>query len=79
MATAACDAMGAAGRWNDARNPFLILTRPGRMRHRNRPLASRRCDVLSAKKLELPSIALDAWFTHLYAPRIRQASAGSAR
>ena len=67
-ATPACDQMKAAGQWNDAWDPFHELD-PGWTDHvMAAGIGIYASGVLPAKDIELLSIALDASFTHMYAP-----------
>lgn len=71
-ATPACDQMKAAGQWNDAWDPFYELD-PGWTDHAMAAgIGIYASGVLPAKDIELLSIALDASFTHMYAPGTRR-------
>lgn len=70
--TPACDAMREAGQWNDAWNPFLDLDPAWTDEFMATAVGIYQSDVMSAKEIELLSIALDASITHLYAPGIRR-------
>jgi alkylhydroperoxidase/carboxymuconolactone decarboxylase family protein YurZ len=72
QATPACDAVRAAGQWNDAWNPFFDLDPVWTDEFMATGVVIYQSDVLSAKEIELLSIALDASFTHLYSPGVRR-------
>ncbi|MEV6134723.1 carboxymuconolactone decarboxylase family protein [Nocardia sp. NPDC051990] len=70
--TPSCDAMRAAGQWNDAWNPFFDLDPVWTEEFMATGVGIYRSGVMSAKEIELLSIALDASVTHLYSPGIRR-------
>jgi alkylhydroperoxidase/carboxymuconolactone decarboxylase family protein YurZ len=70
--TPACDAMRAAGQWNTAWDPFLELDPRWTDEAMATGIGIYGSGVLSAKEIELLSIALDASYTHMYAPGIRR-------
>lgn len=72
LVTPSCDAMRAAGQWNDAWDVFLDLDPRWTERLMAAGLAVYTSDLFSAKEIELLCIALDASVTHLYAPGIRR-------
>lgn len=83
-ATPACDAMRAAGQWNTAWDPFFDLDPQWTDEFMATGIGIYQSGVMSAKEVELLSIALDASVTHLYAPGIRRhvkgaLSAGATR
>lgn len=71
-ATPACDAMHATGQWNDAWNPIFDLDPVWTDQFMATGVGIYQSGVMSAKDVELLSIALDASFTHLYSPGIRR-------
>lgn len=70
--TPSCDALRAAGQWNDAWDPFLRLDPGWTDEFMATGAAIYATDLFSPKEIELLSIALDASVTHLYAPGIRR-------
>jgi len=77
--TPACDAMRTLGQWNTAWDPFLELD-PGwtdEFMATGAGIYGR--PALSPKELELLSIALDASFTHMYAPGVRRHIKGALK
>ncbi|MFE3003075.1 carboxymuconolactone decarboxylase family protein [Nocardia sp. NPDC059246] len=72
LPTPSCDAMRAAGQWNEAWNPFFDLDPVWTDEFMATGVGIYRSEVMSAKEVELLSIALDASFTHLYSPGIRR-------
>ena len=72
VATAACDKMKAAGQWNQAWEPFLELDPAWTDEFMATGIALYGSGVMSPKEVELLSIALDASFTHMYAPGTRR-------
>lgn len=72
VATPACDQMKAAGQWNDAWEPFYRLDPAWTDEFMTVGLGIYGSRVLSAKDTELLSIALDASYTHMYAPGTRR-------
>jgi alkylhydroperoxidase/carboxymuconolactone decarboxylase family protein YurZ len=72
LSTPACDKMKAIGQWNDAWNPFFQLDPVWTDQFMAMGGAIYGSGVLSAKDVELLSIAFDASFTHMYAPGTRR-------
>jgi alkylhydroperoxidase/carboxymuconolactone decarboxylase family protein YurZ len=70
--TPACDTMKAIGQWNAAWDPFLQLDPGWTDAFMGTGGGIYRSKILSAKDLELISIAFDASFTHMYAPGTRR-------
>lgn len=70
--TPACDGMKAAGQWNVAWDPFLALDPLWTDEVMSAGIGIYAAGVLSAKDVELLSIAVDASFTHMYAPGTRR-------
>lgn len=70
--TPSCDAMRAAGQWNEAWSPFFDLDPIWTEEFMATGVGIYRSGIMSAKETELLSIALDASFTHLYSPGIRR-------
>lgn len=70
--TPACDRMRAIGQWNDAWNPFVELDPGWTDEVMATGAAIYTGGVLPAKEVELLSIALDASYTHMYAPGTRR-------
>lgn len=70
--TPACDAMKAAGQWNAAWDPFFALDPAWTDAFMTVGVGIYAGGVLPAKDIELLSIALDASFTHMYAPGTRR-------
>jgi alkylhydroperoxidase/carboxymuconolactone decarboxylase family protein YurZ len=77
--TPACDAMHAAGLWNDAWDPFFDLDPRWTDEFMATGAGIYQSGVLSPKEIEMLSIALDASITHLYAPGIRRHIDGALR
>ena len=71
-ATPACDAMRAAGLWNEAWNPFVELDPVWTDQFMAMGASIYGSRALSPKDVELLSIALDASYTHMYAPGTRR-------
>jgi len=69
--TPSCDAMRAAGQWNDAWDPFLHLDPHWTELFMTSGASIYGTDLFSPREIELLSIALDASVTHLYTPGIR--------
>jgi alkylhydroperoxidase/carboxymuconolactone decarboxylase family protein YurZ len=61
VATPACDAMRAAGQWNSAWDPFVELDPAWTDEFMATGVGIYGSGVMSAKEVELLSIALDAW------------------
>src|SRR5215510_8788013 len=70
--TPACDAMRAVGQWNVAWDPFFELDPVWTDEFFAAVMPIFKSGVMSAKELELLSIACDASFTHMYAPGTRR-------
>lgn len=70
--TPACDAMKAAGQWNEAWNPFFDLDRHWTDAFMATGVSIYAAGIFSAKEVELLSIAFDASYTHMYAPGTRR-------
>jgi alkylhydroperoxidase/carboxymuconolactone decarboxylase family protein YurZ len=72
VATPACDKMKAVGQWNQAWDPFLELDPVWTDEFMATGMALYGSGVMPPKEVELLSIALDASFTHMYAPGTRR-------
>ena len=72
MPTPACDKMKAIGQWNTAWDPFFELDPAFTDEFMATGAGIYASGVLPAKDVELLSIALDASFTHMYAPGTRR-------
>ncbi len=72
VATPACDKMKAIGQWNTAWNPFFQLDAVWTDQFMATGAGIYGSGVMSAKDTELLSIALDASYTHMYAPGTRR-------
>jgi alkylhydroperoxidase/carboxymuconolactone decarboxylase family protein YurZ len=70
--TPACDAVRAAGQWNTAWDPFTELDPRWTDQFMATGAGIYQSDLMSAKEVELLSIALDASYTHMYVPGIRR-------
>jgi alkylhydroperoxidase/carboxymuconolactone decarboxylase family protein YurZ len=70
--TPACDAMKRIGQWNAAWDPFVELDPAWTDQFMAMGAGIYQSGILSAKEVELLSIALDASFTHMYAPGTRR-------
>jgi alkylhydroperoxidase/carboxymuconolactone decarboxylase family protein YurZ len=77
--TPACDAMRAAGQWNTAWDPFAQLDPAWTDQFIATGAGIYDSALLSVKEVELLSIALDASYTHLYAPGTRRHIRGALR
>lgn len=71
-ATPACDRMKAIGQWNAAWDPFFELDPVWTDAFMATGAALYAGGILSAKDIELLSIAFDASYTHMYAPGTRR-------
>jgi len=71
-ATPACDRMKAMGQWNTAWDPFLELDPVWTDAFMATGAGIYASGVLPPKEIELLSIALDASYTHMYAPGTRR-------
>lgn len=67
-----CDRMKAIGQWNAAWEPFYRLDPPWTDQFFATAIPVYASGVMSAKEVELLSIAFDASYTHLYAPGTRR-------
>lgn len=72
VATPACDRMKAIGQWNVAWDPFFELDPVFTDEFMATGASIYASGVLAAKDVELLSIALDASYTHMYAPGTRR-------
>jgi alkylhydroperoxidase/carboxymuconolactone decarboxylase family protein YurZ len=70
--TPACDSMRAVGQWNAAWDPFFELDPVWTEEFFASVIPIYKPGLMSAKELELLSIACDASFTHMYAPGVRR-------
>ncbi len=70
--TPACDAMREVGQWNAAWDPFFELDPVWTYEFFASVIPIYRAGILTAKEIELLSIACDASFTHMYAPGVRR-------
>ena len=70
--TPACDAMRAVGQWNTAWDPFFELDPVWTDEFFATAIPIYKSGILSAKEVELISIAFDVSFTHMYAPGTRR-------
>ena len=70
--TPACDKMKAIGQWNTAWDPFYALDPVWTDEFMSTGIGVYASGVLPAKEIELLSIALDASYTHMYAPGTRR-------
>ena len=77
--TPACDAMRAVGQWNVAWDPFFALDPAWTDQFFAAAVPIYKSGVMSAKELELLSIACDASFTHMYAPGVRRHIKGALK
>ena len=71
-ATPLCDALRAAGEWNDAWDPFYELDPEWTEQFMAMGTLPMRRGLLDAKTIEFIAIAVDASCTHLYAPGVRR-------
>jgi len=71
-ATPACDKVRAIGQWNAAWDPFLALDPAWTDEFMATGGAVYGSNLLSAKEVELLSVAFDASYTHMYAPGTRR-------
>lgn len=71
-ATPACDKMKAVGQWNTAWDPFYELDPTWTDEFMATGIGIYASGLLPAKEVELLSIALDASYTHMYAPGTRR-------
>ena len=77
--TPACDAMRAIGQWNTAWDPFYELSPGWTDRFFAFGASVYESGVFTPRFLELMSIALDASFTHMYAPGVRRHIRGALK
>ncbi len=70
--TPACDKMKAMGQWNSAWDPFFALDPAFTEDFMALGADLYGSGVLPAKEMELMSIAIDASYTHMYAPGTRR-------
>jgi alkylhydroperoxidase/carboxymuconolactone decarboxylase family protein YurZ len=70
--TPACDKMKAVGQWNQAWDPFLQLDPVWTDQFMATGAAIYGSGVMPPKEIELLSIAMDASYTHMYAPGTRR-------
>jgi len=71
-ATPACDGMRTAGEWNEAWNPLFELDPAWTDQFMATGIGIYASGVMEPKRVEWLSIALDASFTHMYAPGTRR-------
>ena len=74
--TPACGAMRVVGRWNTAWDPFYDLDPAWTDAFFATGIGIYKSGVMSAKDVELLSIAFDACCTHMYAPGTRPSHPG---
>lgn len=77
--TPACDAMRAVGQWNTAWDPFFEIDPAWTDSFFAAGISIYKSGVMSAKDLELISIAFDASCTHMYAPGTRRHIQGALK
>jgi alkylhydroperoxidase/carboxymuconolactone decarboxylase family protein YurZ len=77
--TPACDKMKAVGQWNEAWDPFLELDPVWTDQFMATGAGIYRSGVMPPKELELLSIAMDASYTHMYAPGTRRHIKGALK
>jgi alkylhydroperoxidase/carboxymuconolactone decarboxylase family protein YurZ len=70
--TPACDKMKAIGQWNSAWDPFFELDPVWTDEYMATGAAIYGSTIFTPKEIELLSIALDASYTHMYAPGTRR-------
>jgi alkylhydroperoxidase/carboxymuconolactone decarboxylase family protein YurZ len=70
--TPACDVMRKIGQWNTAWDPFFALDPVFTDEFMAMGGAIYKSGLMPPKEVELLSIALDASFTHMYAPGVRR-------
>lgn len=71
-ATPACDKMKAIGQWNAAWDPFYALDPVWTDEYMAAGIGIYASGVMTPKEIELLSIAMDASYTHMYAPGTRR-------
>lgn len=72
VSTPACDKVRELGQWNDAWSPFLELDPVWTDEFMATGAAIYASGVMTAKFVELISVAFDASYTHMYAPGTRR-------
>ena len=72
LSTPACDRMKAIGQWNAAWDPFYALDPVWTDEFMATGAGIYGSGVMTAKEIELISIAFDASYTHMYAPGTRR-------
>jgi len=72
VSTPACDKVRQLGQWNDAWNPFLELDPVWTDEFMAAGAAVYGSGLMTAKFVELISVAFDASYTHMYAPGTRR-------
>jgi alkylhydroperoxidase/carboxymuconolactone decarboxylase family protein YurZ len=77
--TPACDKMKAVGQWNVAWDPFLEIDPVWTDQFMATGAAIYGSGVMPAKEIELLSIAMDASYTHMYAPGTRRHIKGALK
>jgi alkylhydroperoxidase/carboxymuconolactone decarboxylase family protein YurZ len=77
--TPACDRMKAIGQWNAAWDPFYQLDPVWTDEFMATGAGIYGSGMMPPKELELLSIALDASFTHMYAPGVRRHIQGALK
>jgi alkylhydroperoxidase/carboxymuconolactone decarboxylase family protein YurZ len=77
--TPACDKMKAVGQWNQAWDPFLQLDPVWTDQFMATGAAIYGSGVMPPKEIELLSIAMDASYTHMYAPGTRRHIKGALK
>ena len=77
--TPACDKMRAVGQWNAAWDPFFELDPVWTDEFMAVGVGVYASGVLTPKEIELLSIALDASYTHMYAPGTRRHIKGALK
>lgn len=77
--TPACDAMRTVGQWNTAWDPFYELDPAWTDAFFATGIGIYKSSVMSAKDVELLSIAFDASCTHMYAPGTRRHIRGALK
>ena len=78
-ATPACDKIKAIGQWNTAWDPFVELDPAWTDEFMATGAGIYASGILPAKDVELLSIALDASYTHMYAPGTRRHIKGALK
>ena len=78
-ATPACDKMRAAGQWNTAWDSFFEIDPAWTDEFMAVGIGIYASGVFTPKEIELLSIALDASYTHMYAPGTRRHIKGALK